>query len=529
MKPLFILATVFAVLFVSTALAVATGETWPSLRFSFTIRRSAMQVHGYSDFSVVANPIVSEHDTGSRVLYDTFATFTEDSTLYDYTLVDGRSYVSQVSLDDSSSNPSVECEEDTALLSINSIVGALVEAVPVSSITSKRGGAIECSGGDTFKVSVDGIDFGVCFTGRTGFTMYGNDMDIEVEYVKTQETIPAPKGVPANCDSVASPSSVTSIGRSLLTGESMSPQDARRLKSASLTFDFVLGNDDDSCSCKSTPRPCIFVHGLGISKEEPENLDVFPTNYWGNLTDHAPCCSSIKYAMLNTVNNSWTDDEQQQKVCDRVLAVSKTSQGTMVSDTIIITHSMGGLLVAGAIATGKCSLDKSVSWVGLSAPMRGSMASNYFQDSCMNETNFIVEDLAAKTGFCPADDGIISLAYQGDDYSTPELDAAYAAAQKVYRREVTALMCSNGFSGLRSKRQWWYWTLGTVVPHKSFKNDGMVEFHSCAGGFPPAHFGNSYKNAFYVTKLNHADTAFRNGDSLLNKAKMPLKWFQCLL
>ncbi|KAE9079758.1 hypothetical protein PF007_g23316 [Phytophthora fragariae] len=237
--------------------------------------------------------------------------------------------------------------------------------------------------------------------------MYGNDMDIAVEYVKTHENISAPKFEKlesANCEKVASPSSVTSIGRSLLTGESISPHDARQLRAASFTFDFVLGDDDDSCSCKSTPRPCIFVHGLGIKKEEPENLDAFPTKYWGNLTDHAPCCSSMKYAMLNTVNNSWTDDKQQQKVCDRVLAVSETSQGTTVSDTIIITHSMGGLLVAGAIAAGKCSLDSSVSWVGLSAPMRGSMASNYFQDSCKNETNFVAEDLVAKTGYCPADD-----------------------------------------------------------------------------------------------------------------------------
>ncbi|RAW36089.1 hypothetical protein PC110_g7632 [Phytophthora cactorum] len=157
------------------------------------------------------------------------------------------------------------------------------------------------------------------------------------------------------------------------------------------------------------------------------------------------------------------------------------------------------------------------------------MASNYFQKSCKNETNFIVEDLVAKTGYCPADDGIISLAYEGDSYSNSELDAAYVEAQKAYRSNVDALMCSNGFSGLRSDRQWWYWTLGTIASHHSFKNDGLVEFYSCAGGFPTSDFGNSYEDKFYVTKLNHADTAFRNGDALLSKAKMPVKWFECLL
>ncbi|OWY95207.1 hypothetical protein PHMEG_00034849, partial [Phytophthora megakarya] len=313
----------------------------------------------------------------------------------------------------------------------------------------------------------------------------------------------------------------------LLKGEAMSPHDARRLKAMLFNLDLSFG--DESCSCKSTPRPCFFLHGLGIKSEAPGNLDVFPTPYWGNLTDHAPCCSSIKYAMLDTMNNSWTDDEQQQKVCDRAISVSETSQDNSITDTIIITHSMGNLMLAGAIATGKCSIASSSTWVGISGPMRGSMASAYFQDSCKNDTNFISEDMVEKTGYCPTKEGITSLAYEGDEYSSPELDEAYAAAQKVYRKNVDALMCSNGFSGLRSKRQWFYWMLGAIVPHHSFKNDGMVEYYSCAGGFATLNFGNSYEDKFYVTKLNHADTAFRNGDGLLNKAKMPVKWFECLL
>ncbi|GMF61721.1 unnamed protein product [Phytophthora fragariaefolia] len=537
MKHLVVVTTIFAALFTYTAQAVVSeggdvGMNWPSLRFSFTIKRSPMEVHGHSEFSVLANPIVFAHNADLRVMYDTFATFTEDSSLYNYTVVDGRSYVAKTSLNDSASGPLVECEDTEVQLPINSIVAALNKAVPVSSIYSKARGAIQCSSENAFKVLVNGIDFGLCFSGPSGFTMYGNDMDITVAYEGEQKTILIPTlggRAPANCVKVATPSSMTSIGRALLAGESISPHNTRDLRAASLTFDFVFGDDDDVCSCKSTPRPCIFVHGLGISKEEPENVDVFPTKYWGNLTGHAPCCSSIQYSVLNTINNSWTDDAQQQKVCDRLLAVSETSHDTTISDTIIVTHSMGGLLLAGAIATGKCNLDSSVSWVGLSAPMRGSMASNYFQDSCKNETNFIAEDLVTKTGFCPADDGIMSLAYEGERYSSPELDSAYVAAQKIYQRDVTALMCSNGYSGLRSKRQWWYWTLGTVVPHKSFKNDGMVEFQSCAGGLPTENFGNSYEDTFYVTKLNHADTAFRNGDAILNKAKMPIKWFECLL
>ncbi|KAG7381331.1 hypothetical protein PHYPSEUDO_006176 [Phytophthora pseudosyringae] len=501
-----------------------TTASWPSLRFHFMIKRSSMEVHGNSDFSVFANPVVSN----SSVQYDTFATFMEDSTRYNYTVVDGLGYASGSSLDDSS--PHIECDDTDMVPSINSIVSALNEAVPVSSISSSSSGAIDCSSGNTFKTTVNGIDLGLCFSGSSGFTMYGSDMEIAVEYLESRENIVKPTfddGEKLECEKVASPASVTSIGTSFLTGQPLSPRETRRLRSMLININFSLG--DDSCACKSTPRPCFFLHGLGVKTEEPENLDVFPTKYWGNMTDHAPCCSSIQYAMLDTVNNSWTDDEQQQKVCDRALSVNEANQGSAITDTIIITHSMGNLMLAGAIAKGKCSIASSSTWVGLSGPLRGSMASNYFQDSCKNDTNFVAEDLVAKTGYCPAVDGIISLAYEGESYSSPELDAAYLAAQKAYRSNVDALMCSNGFSGLKSDRRWWYWTLGTIVPHHSFKNDGMVEFYSCAGGFSTADFGNSYEDKFYVTKLNHGDTAFRNGDGILNKAKMPVKWFECLL
>ncbi|KAL3658136.1 hypothetical protein V7S43_016979 [Phytophthora oleae] len=472
-----------------------------------------MEVHGHSDFFVVANPVIS--NDSSSVMYDTFTTFSDDSALYNYTVVDGRGYASD--------GLQVECDDSDTVPSINSIIQALNEAVPVSSLSSSTG-AVTCPSGEIFKVAVNGIDLGVCFSGSSGFTMYGSDLEVLVEYLKLSERITKPTLDAIQCEKVASPTVVSSIGKSLLTGEPLSPHDSRMLL---FNLDFSFG--DDACECKSTPRPCFFLHGLGIKTEEPENLDVFPTKYWGNLTDHAPCCSSMHYAMLNTMNNAWTDDEQQQKVCDRALAVNEASQGSAITDTIIITHSMGNLMLAGAIATGKCSIASSSTWVGLSGPLRGSMASNYFQDSCKNDTNFVAEDLVSKTGYCPPDDGIISLAYEGESYSSPELDKAYVAAQKAYRSNVDALMCSNGFSGLKSKRQWWYWTLGTVVPHHSFKNDGMVEFYSCAGGFPTSDFGNSYEDKFYLTKLNHADTAFRYGDALLSKAKMPVKWFECLL
>ncbi|GMF34438.1 unnamed protein product [Phytophthora lilii] len=242
----------------------------------------------------------------------------------------------------------------------------------------------------------------------------------------------------------------------------------------------------------------------------PKNQDSF-SEYWGNLTDHAPCCTTLKYAMLNTINHSWVDDSLQQKVCDRALAVSKTSKKSTVSDTIIITHSMGALLL------------------GAQSLRKRSMGSDYLQSSCDGDTNMIVERLANVTGRCPVSAAIRSLAYEYEKFSSSKLNKAYKAAQTAYQTHVQAAMCSYKYTGLVSNYQWQVWLLGSVVPHKSHQNDGMVELHSCAGGFPESKFGNHYLDRFYATKLNHFDLAFKSGDALFDEAKMPVKWFECLL
>ncbi|KAI9984780.1 hypothetical protein PInf_006240 [Phytophthora infestans] len=190
---------------------------------------------------------------------------------------------------------------------------------------------------------------------------------------------------------------------------------------------------------------------------------------------------------------------------------------------------MGNLMFAGALANGRCQLDSSSTWVGLAGPMKGSMASDFVQDSCSGKTNVVLEKFGQVTGKCPPQPSIKSLAYEGGSYSSKKLDAAYKAAQRAYRENVYALSCGEGFSGLLSSYQAKFWLLGNVVPHKSEKNDGMVEFQSCAVGFPESKFGNTYRDRFYRNKLNHFDMQFLAGDSTLNKAKMPVKWFELII
>jgi hypothetical protein len=241
---------------------------------------------------VDANPAVSEDQ--QHVLYDTSASFTEARAVYNYTLIDGAAYSSQ-QLEDSSVSPSVGClsSESGKLPSINAIVKALNAAVPVSN----NSGSVGCPSGELFKITATGIDFALCASGSSGFTMHGSDLDVGVQYV---ESFDIPAVTVDGCTKVASPSSVTSIGKALLTGHAIR-SGARKLKAA---FDFYW-RDAPTCACKSTRRPCIFIHGLGVKQEVATNEDWF--SYWGEaIKGHTPCCSSVKFAHLNTVNNTWT-------------------------------------------------------------------------------------------------------------------------------------------------------------------------------------------------------------------------------
>ncbi|GMG18231.1 unnamed protein product [Phytophthora fragariaefolia] len=418
-----------------------------------------MNIYGQSNFDMYACPIVPKKQ--DSVLYNVFATFIEDSTERNYTLVDGVAYLTTPSLKDNAVSPSVTCldaEPDT-LPPITTIVRGLSEAVAVSSASGSGSGAAPCTNGNLFKVLVNGIAFVLCTSGSSGFTMIGDDMDIIVSYLDHRVEIDKPSvnvGSTLKCQAVSSASPLTVLGRALLTGESTLTNLERKLKSE---FDVTFWDDDDDSS---------------------------------EASSREGSCS-----LLNTVDNAWTNVTLQQQVCDRAVSVSKRSSKTVIADTSIITHSMGNLMVGGAIATGKCKLDSSSTWVGLAGPMQGSMASDFVRKTCAGETNFVLEKVANVTGRCPPTVALKSLPSQGGNYSSTELNEAYTAAQKAYTSNVSALMRSAGYSGLKSKYQAEFWVLGSAVPYKSGKNDGMVEFESCAAGFPDSKFGDTWRSPFY--------------------------------
>ncbi|OWZ05050.1 hypothetical protein PHMEG_00022935 [Phytophthora megakarya] len=533
-----LVSIIFVVFATSTASVVQKGKgtvhgdlrtsttEWPSLKLHFTLKRDSMQVYGQPEFDVYANPVVSKD--GLSVTYDGYVDFTEGSTRTRYLIVDGIAYsttIPSATEQTQSTAATSQCINANVLPPLNEMLPALNDATPVGNATM-NGLKIKCSPTNLFKVTFRGLNLAVCASGSSGVHAFGSDMEIDVKYLKKRVQITAPKlsaSAKKECEKVVNSTAVTTIASALLTGDVIPESESR-------SFDFFGAVDISAttCSCKSTPRPCLFIHGLGVDYAEEKLQDSF-TYYWGNLTEHAPCCTDFKYMIWNSMVTGWNNETQQQILCDLATSLTDTGSPTEIADTIVITHSMGGLMLASAIANGKCSMANSTSWVATSPPMGGSMGSDYAQEACDGEHTVIMEYIGNITGQCPVQGATLSLAYEGGELSSTGMNDGYKAAQEVYRTHVHAAMCSNSYSGLFSIYQPMYWLLGAGLPHKSSDNDGMVEFQSCAGGFPLDQFGDHYSDQFYVTHLNHADTTFYNGDGLFSSAKKPIKWFECVL
>lgn len=495
----------------------------PSLHLHFNLKRSSMYMHGASEFDIFANPVVGT----DGVSYNGISTFLDGSVIHKYMLVDGIAYHIADTVQNGTASETVTCLPSSDVPPVHEILGAINSATLVTSDVSTD--TVSCPAGKLFKISFSGDDFLLCSaisTGVSGFKVFGSDLDIEFTYMSASVAIAKPSlsaEVAATCGKVPDSATVATSTMSLLTGA------ARDFASRSLKAEEAqVAMASSTCGCKGKRRACIFIPGLG---SDVDNGLQDANKYFKDIKDHAPCCSSVKFAIINTNAAGWTDAALQQKTCDLSLKVSNSSNAATktIEDTIVVAHSMGNLILGGAIANGKCRLGASSTWVALSGPMKGSMGSNFLQDACVGKVNGLVDSVANLIGKCPANPSIKALAYQNDAYSYSALNTQYTAAQTAYKQNVGAAMCSNDNAGLLSTDQIVYGLGGSVIPHKSKENDGIVEYQSCAAGLSTSQFGNAYTSKYYVTKLNHADTAFRHGDALFNTAQKPVKWFECLL
>ncbi|KAI9912546.1 hypothetical protein PsorP6_005006 [Peronosclerospora sorghi] len=272
---------------------------WPSLKLHFILKRNSMRLFGHRDFHVYAEPVVSSD--GRHVLYNGYVEFTEPSFHIRYSLVDGIAYATLTTGHDP---PSSHCLEKNVVPPLHHMIAGLNHAIPIAH-GNVGGVPIECSIGNLLKVTVQGLQLAICAAGAAGVHVYDSDMEFRITYMNESLHITAPKlTTTQDCQRLVQPSHVTPLTVALLTGTDLSPREPRSAIKSNVSLDAT------TCTCKSRPRPCLFVHGLGVDYAKDKLQDAFP-EYWGNLSANAPCCTDFKYMIWNSMATSWMKEKSR--------------------------------------------------------------------------------------------------------------------------------------------------------------------------------------------------------------------------
>ncbi|CAI5707591.1 unnamed protein product [Peronospora effusa] len=249
--------------------------TLPSLQLHVTLKHKAMELHGISDFQVYANPLVSKQQ-GDRVLYNGYTTFTDGPVRFTYSLVDGAPY----------------------LMTINSSSDA--------QICINRWQNYRVKIGNLFKTSFAGVQYAVCFAGKAGFTAYTSAMTITVNYLDNPVAIPRTTLKDgSSCNAIANAIEMTPTALALLSGTEVPVSTSRILKEET-----HMAMASSSCSCKSTPRPCLLFHGLGNEVEERGVQDTSRHFGWEKiescsmLHNDQVCCTQYRRLSLDRLASS---------------------------------------------------------------------------------------------------------------------------------------------------------------------------------------------------------------------------------
>jgi hypothetical protein len=385
----------------------------------------------------------------------------------------------------------------------------------------------DCKGGTLLHVTFAGESFVICKDSRHKLThAYGTDMDYVIEYLpKSPVTIEKPHSLDGK-DFTCKPVSFDPSPELHQTSTSTASwfETATKVTNVlrGITRKKELG--DSSCGCQMEQKPCLFVHGLGMPFEWPMT-PTFPL-YFGSVQDHMPCCSSTHFVHFNTFENGWTNPAMQSDFCSAALNVSGSS-GQTIGKIILVTHSMGNLIAAGAVASNVCNMSDDVSWISSAGPMIGSKSANLLDRECGEKGLIqIITKPLELLGFCPPTPAMRScFHYESVDI---EMQNKFDAAVQVRAKYVTKTICGTDPYGLNDAFAMAMKIVGEWTNHSDL-SDGMVSLESCQAGIGSAGFG-PYTNSYnYLATINHLDDAFRSGDGWWGSDRKPLKWLECAL
>ncbi|KAG2383703.1 hypothetical protein C9374_004374 [Naegleria lovaniensis] len=285
-------------------------------------------------------------------------------------------------------------------------------------------------------------------------------------------------------------------------------------------------------------KVCVFLHGAGYRfDEEPTHS----FSYWGNINAYTTQCKESWFIRRNTANRGWTSEELQTSYCSLALVNSKPNS-TLITDTIIFTHSMGNLIFPTAMYKGYCELDLKTSiWVSLSAPFNGSKAAYYLKTLCYdydhqsapNNLQKIIDFIAQVTQNCDGENPIEADATLYPDFC--DVDRPTYRGKKPmclgapifsYSKPlIAARLCGFSPMGLVTYYGVALELFANMVQYGE-ANDGLVPASSCLMDTPLDKFSPIPESVLYAANINHADATCRNGDSVFgDTTKQPCAFY----
>lgn len=221
----------------------------------------------------------------------------------------------------------------------------------------------------------------------------------------------------------------------------------------------------------------------------------------------------------DTTHQGWFEPALQRSYCALV-----APDGQPALDTIVITHSMGNAVLAGAIHAGLCSLGASSRWLSVSAPWRGSKAADKIRHLCADTSKLSkpLRWLAKEMNYCNDTTHTAQTGYLSMARDVPGL--ANGSLMAVASQHVSAALCGFSAVGLASIYSPALEALSVFV-HYGEDNDGMVPLSSCV--LPNASYSKDFGAPHYLARVNHADGTMRDGDGELGrKDRQPGLWLR---
>jgi hypothetical protein len=385
-----------------------------------------------------------------------------------------------------------------------------------------------CPDGHLLQLSFAGESFVFCKSPNHKITNgYGQDMDLKVEYIESVPIIEKPQtldGQAFTCEAIPLTKITEKPSRSKTTWTDFSREVLKFLRGVPR----VAHLGESSCGCKSEKKPCLFVHGLGHFNDHSYITDTH-SKTWGNIQEHAPCCTITKFVHFDTIKKGWTDPEIHRDFCDAALNMSGSVNNT-IGKLILVSHSMGNLIISGSVANGACNMSSDVTWISAAAPMLGSKSANLLDKECTNPSARWIEVLSMplkRLGLCPATPAFRSMFYY-QATTDPRKKEMFDAAVQVRAKYATKIICGLDSWGINTALSLVFKSVGDRSHHDG-AHDGLVSQESCQAGVDPNKFSSDPWSSYYTAKINHYDASFRYGDGWWGIDRKPLKWFQCAL